>query len=159
MKYVFYRKLWFQTWNCLSRLIYFDYCCQMACWSKFPMIICNRILWKIKISCTPINESEISLKKTLPFNYSDWRIDNRKHDWGRPTTSFRFLDLCNTTSFEKVRKNAIKRKNWSQCLRRREKFRGKGLFGQIWVSVMLPFCHFEISVMLQFSKIFGQPPP
>ena len=38
-------------------------------------------------------------------------------------------------------------------------FREKGLFGQIWVSVMLPFCVFEVSVMLPFSKISGHPLP
>ena len=35
----------------------------------------------------------------------------------------------------------------------------KGLFGQIWVCVMLPFCDFEIPVMLPFSKILGHVPP
>ena len=35
----------------------------------------------------------------------------------------------------------------------------KGFFGQILVSVMLPFCDFEVSVMLPFSKILGHPPP
>ena len=34
----------------------------------------------------------------------------------------------------------------------------KGFFGQILVSVMLPFCDFEVSVMLPFSKILGHPP-
>ena len=33
----------------------------------------------------------------------------------------------------------------------------KTLFGQICVSVMLPFCHFEVSMMLPSSKIFGHP--
>ena len=37
------------------------------------------------------------------------------------------------------------------------RFPRKGVFGQIWVSIMLPFCDFEVSVMLPFSKILGHP--
>ena len=33
----------------------------------------------------------------------------------------------------------------------------KRLFMQILVSIMLPFCDFEVSVMLPFSKILGHP--
>ena len=35
------------------------------------------------------------------------------------------------------------------------KFRDKGLFGQIWVFVMLQFCDFEVRVMLPISKILS----
>ena len=34
------------------------------------------------------------------------------------------------------------------------KFWEKGLFGQIWPLVILPFCDFEDLVILSFSKIF-----
>ena len=35
----------------------------------------------------------------------------------------------------------------------------KGLFGQIWVFIMLPFCDFEVPVMLPFSKNFSHSLP
>ena len=35
----------------------------------------------------------------------------------------------------------------------------KGNFGEIRVSVTLPFCDFEVPVMLPFPKILSHPPP
>ena len=34
----------------------------------------------------------------------------------------------------------------------------KRSFWDIWVFATLPFCHFEVPVMLPFSKSFGHPP-
>ena len=48
-------------------------------------------------------------------------------------------------------------KNRLQPRRRLENFEKKGLLRQIWVSVMLSFCGFEVPFMLPFSKNFGHP--
>ena len=92
--------------------------------------------------------------------------DTRVHDWGvtpkrgDQLPAFDFQVSVMLPVSEKSGRKSNKKAKLVAAPKAPRKIREECLFGQIWVSVMLPFCNFEVSVMLEksFSKIWGQPP-